>query len=145
MENAYLALKQKHQDEVNNFPMMFAFSNKQFKEGMEKLGLQETDTDKIYSIGGGGYIRKTDSKALSELFERHEKEMQAAIDDDMTGDGFVFQMFNYELGNHEYTYTRDVEPTLDALGLTLKEVNANKKLLHGLSNAMKAQWSAVEV
>jgi hypothetical protein len=92
MKNAYLALKRKHQEEVNNFPMMFAFSNKQFAEGMAKLGLTENDTDKIYSIGGGGYIRKTDSEALSEMFDRHNKEMKNAIDSDLTGEGFIFDM-----------------------------------------------------
>lgn len=144
MANAYLALKQKHQAEVNNFPMVFAFSNKQFEEAMQKLGLTADDTDKIYSIGGGGYIRKTDSKALSEQVDRHTKEMQAAIDADATGDGFIFEMFNYELGNHEYSYTREVEPTLDALGLSMEEVNADAKLKHGLQKARKAQFTEYE-
>lgn len=137
MANAYLILKKKHQDEVENFPMAFAFSNKQFDEAMEKLGLAATDTDKVYSIGGGGYIRKTDSESLSEMLGRHTKEMQDAIDSDTTGDGFIYEMFNYELGNHEYGYTWDVEPTLDALGLTLDEVNASAKLKHGLKKARK--------
>ena len=46
----YLELKQRQQKEVNDFPFGFAFSNQQFKEMMEKFGLKETDTDKIYSI-----------------------------------------------------------------------------------------------
>lgn len=138
MKNAYLALKRKHQEEINNFPMMFAFSNKQFAEGMAKLGLTENDTDKIYSVGGGGYIRKTDSEALNEMFERHNKEMKNAIDSDLTGEEFIFDMFVYELANHEYGYTWDIEPTLDALGLTFDEVKANKKLLYGLNKARAA-------
>ena len=46
----YLKLKEKHQKEVNDFPFGFAFSNQQFKEMIEKFGLKEKDTDKIYSI-----------------------------------------------------------------------------------------------
>lgn len=138
MSNQYLILKQKHQEEVNDFPMMFAFSNKQFEEGMiEKFGLTKDDTDKICSIGGGGFIRKTDSKALHEMLDRHAREMQESIDGDTTGDGFIFDMFDYELANHEYSYTWDIEPTLDALGLTIDEVKANDKLLHGLEKARK--------
>lgn len=136
---SYLILKRKHEVEVNAFPMVFAFSNKQFAEGMAKLGLQVTDTDEVFSIGGGGFIRRTDTREFNEMFERHEKEMKEAIDADLTGEGFILDMFDYELGNHEYCITWDVEPTLDALGFTIEEVEADAKLLHGLNKARKAQ------
>jgi hypothetical protein len=141
MSNEYLNLKRKHQEEVNNFPIIFAFSNQQFEEGMIKLGLTASDTDKVYSIGGGGFIRKTDSEAFSELFNRHEQEMKEAIDRDATGEGFIFDMFNYELANHEYSYTGDIEPTLDALGLTINEIKSDDRLLHGFNKARKYQQS----
>jgi hypothetical protein len=137
MENRYVQLKRKQEEERNNFPMAFAFSDQQFKEAMEKLGLKETDTDKVYSIGGGGIIRKTDSEALSGLIKKHDKEMKEAIANDDTGEGFIFEMFSYELANHEYGYTRELEPTLDALGFTFDEVNADTKLLHGLNKARR--------
>ena len=76
----YLELKQRQQKEVNDFPFGFAFSNQQFKEMMEKFGLKETDTDKIYSIGAGGYIRKSDSNAFDEMFKRHRKEIEDEIE-----------------------------------------------------------------
>lgn len=138
MTNAYLILKRKQQEEVNNFPMVFAFSDKQFEEGMEKLGLTATDTSEVYSIGGGGIIRKTDSKTFGDMLEMQKKEMDEAIEADTTGDGFIFDMFSYELANHEYSYTWDIEPTLDALGLTIDEVNASDKLLNGLKKAKKS-------
>lgn len=135
--NQYNALRARQQKEIDAFPFMFAFSNKQFEEGMIRLGLKPTDTDKIYSIGGGGYIRKTDSAAMHEMLDRHAAEMQAAIDADETGEGFVKDMFLYELDNHEYSYTWDLEPTLDALGLTVDQVVENTKLHHGLIEARK--------
>lgn len=46
-------------------------------------------------------------------------------------------MFCYELANHEYGYTYDLDPTLDALGLTIEEVRQNERLLHGLEEARK--------
>lgn len=58
----YVQMKERHQKEVNEFPMMWAFNNDQFAQGMKKLGLQETDTDKIYRIAPGGFIRKTDAR-----------------------------------------------------------------------------------
>lgn len=135
--NQYSILRTRQQKEIDAFPFMFAFSQKQFDEGMIRLGLQPTDTDKIYSIGAGGYIRKTDSAALHEMLDRHSAEMQAAIDVDETGEGFVKDMFLYELDNHEYSYTWDLEPTLDALGLSLDQVNGDPKLLHGLQSARR--------
>ena len=46
-------------------------------------------------------------------------------------------MFLCELSNHEYTYTEDVEETLDALGYTWEQIMADKRLLHGLKMAQK--------
>ena len=133
----YLELKQRQQKEVNDFPFGFAFSNQQFKEMMEKFGLKETDTDKIYSIGAGGYIRKSDSNAFDEMFKRHRKEIEDEIEKDKKGTGFIYSMFSYELANHEYCITYDIEPTLDALGLTLDEINKKENLLNGLRKALK--------
>ena len=133
----YLELKQRQQKEVNDFPFGFAFSNQQFKEMMEKFGLKETDTDKIYSIGAGGYIRKSDSNAFDEMFKRHRKEIEDEIEKDKKGTGFIYSMFRYELANHEYCITYDIERTLDALGLTLDEINQKENLLNGLRKALK--------
>ena len=134
--NTYTILKEKHQEEVNDFPMFFAFNNKQFDEGMKKFELEPSDTNKIYSvIGGGGYYKKTDAEKLHAMFKSHDEEMKQA----RTNEKFVFDMFDYELGNHEYTYTWETEPTLDALGLTMDEVNNNELLSNGLKVAKKAQ------
>ncbi|NYC95062.1 hypothetical protein DFN09_003049 [Clostridium acetobutylicum] len=65
MNNKYIEMKRKHQKEVNNFPMFFAFSKEQFKEGMKKLGLEPSETNKIYKFGNtGGFYKRTDSAKL---------------------------------------------------------------------------------
>lgn len=135
--NQYRKLKQRQQDEVNAFPMKFAFNDKQFKQSMEELGLTEHDTDKVYSIGAGGFIRKEDSKAYGELLRRLDEEMQAAIDSDKTGEGFIKDMFLYELNNHEYSYSYDLDPALDALGLSYSDIENSPSLSHGLKLARK--------
>ena len=131
----YTELKTKHQKEVDAFPFGFAFNQKQFEEMMSKWGLTPDDTDKIYSIGGGGYIRKSDSEAMHKMFERHEAERKAAMKDDE----YLFHMFNYELANHEYSYTGELDDTLDALGLTIDEVNADPRMANALKRAIAAQ------
>lgn len=135
----YRELKKKHQEEINAFPFMFAFNNEQFIQGMAKLGFEPGDTDKIYDIGGGGFVRKTDYKALEDLIDRHQREIKEAIAADETGDGFIYDMFYYELANHEYIITGDLEPTLNALDLSLEAINSSPALLHGLKKAMAAQ------
>ena len=131
----YTELKSKHQKEVDAFPFGFAFSQKQFDEMMSKWGLTPDDTDKIYKIGGGGYIRKSDSEAMENMFARHEAERKAAMQDEE----FAFEAFNYELGNHEYCITGKLDDTLDALGLTINEVSADPKLANALKRAIAAQ------
>lgn len=132
----YTDLKAKHQAEVDAFPFGFAFNQKQFEEMMSKWGLTPDDTDKIYSIGGGGYIRKSDSEAMDKMFKRHELERKMAR---KHGDEYLFEMFNYELANHEYCITHDLTDTLDALGLTIEDINANPTMADALKRAIAAQ------
>lgn len=137
MKNLYEELKNKHQQEMNAFPIGACFSQKQFEEMMQKWGLTVHDTDKICSIGGGCYVRKSDYKEFIAMEKRFEKERKDAIVADKTGDGYIYQMFLYELANHEYCITYDYEDTFDALGLTVDEINADKRLLHGLKKATR--------
>ncbi len=137
MENKYQVLKNRQQNEVNDFPLGAAFSNEQFAAMMAKWGLTPDDTDKILSIGAGCYIRKTDKDIYLAMRKRHKAEMQTAIAEDKTGDGFICDMFLYELANHEYCITYDLEDTLDALDLTADEINDDERLLHGMKKAIK--------
>lgn len=134
--NRYANMKRRHQEEFNAFPMKFAFSDKQFEEGMAELGLKPTDTDKVYSAPGGGFYRKEDSPKLVEMTKRHATELEVAIAADKTGEGFIYEMFLYELNNHEYGYTRDTEDTLDALGYTADEVLESPRLKRGIEKAV---------
>lgn len=135
-ENKYLILREKIQKEVNAFPMKFAFTNEQFANAMIELGLTEKDTDKIVGIGYGGFIRKTDIDAYNEMNRRHRTEEKQAIDNDLTGEGYIKDMFEYELANHEYGYTYELDDTLEAVGLTIEEINNDERLKHGLELAL---------
>ncbi len=138
--NSYTELRNKQQEEFNAFPLGAAFSNKQFDEMMRKWGLEPTDTDKIYRLPGGMFLRKSDSAAFDEMVERHAKEREAAIAGDKTGTGFIKDMFAAELANHEFGYTYELDETLDALGLTLDKVKADKRLRKGLNKALKKYY-----
>ena len=115
MTNKYDEIKQKHQNIVNEFPMKFAFSDEQFNKGMKELGLDPKDTNKVVSIGGGGFIRKTDAKRFGDMWDTLRKEHNDLIKADKTGEGYIKDMFVSELENHEYGYTYELDDTLDAL------------------------------
>ena len=138
MGNAYQEMKTRHQAEVDAFPLAAAFSDKQFAEGMAKLGLTAENADKVYGIPGTGcFYRREDAPRFHEMFDRHERERQEAIDADAKGDGFIYEMFLYELANHEYAYTGDFESTLNALGLEHEDFEKNPALRKGLTDAAK--------
>ena len=137
MKNKYDEIKEKHQKRVNEFPLMFAFNKEQFDNGMKKWGLEPSDTDKIYSIGGGGFIKKTDLDAYNKLWDDIRKEHNRLIESDKTGDGYIKDMFVSELNNHEYGYTYELEDTLIALELTIEDIAKNPALRHGLEIARK--------
>lgn len=136
----YMEMQQRHQEEINAFPMVFAFGQKQFDEAMKKLGLKPDETDKVCSIyGAGDILLKSDVPAYLDMSKRHRKEMEDAIAADDSGDGFIFDMFDYELGNHEYGYTLDATDALHALSITWARLREDKRLLHGFEKACKNQ------
>lgn len=135
---SYRELRDRQQKEFNELPLGFAFSDKQFDEMMGKWGLApEKDLDKIYRIPGGGFIQKKDHKHFHEVLDRHNAEMEAAKAADEDGTGFLYQMFLFELDNHEYGYTGEYEDTLESLGLTMKDVHKSVRLTRALEKAAK--------
>jgi hypothetical protein len=137
--NAYEEMKCRHQQEAHDFPMAFAFSESQFDKGMRKLGLNPTDTDKIYKLGdSGGFFLKSDADKLHAMLDRHKRERDEAVASDKTGKGYIYQMFCYELEAHEYDLTEDLEDTLDAIDLTMEVIKENKALKRGLDLAIKS-------
>lgn len=135
--NRYLEYKNKAQEEFNNFPMAFAFSDKQFEEGMRKLGLEPEETDKVYSIGCNGFIRRSDADKFHEMLDKNKAEFDRLVAEDETGEGFICDMFMYELRNHEYGYVygQAIEETIDCLGYTEEEVEKDPRLSKGLELA----------
>lgn len=72
------------------------------------------------------------------MLDRHSQEMDEAIKSD---DDFVYRMFVYELCNHEYCITYDLEPTLCACGLDEDDVLKDERLLRLLKKT-KADYLA---
>lgn len=135
----YRAMQKRHQQEVHAFPLGYAFGSQQFKEMMAKWGLnadKKGDLAQVSSLFGGAYILKKDVPAYSDMCRRHREEHEAAIAADLTGEGYIYQMFLCELEGHEYGYTRDTEDALTVLGYTAQDVLSDPRLKHGIEKAV---------
>lgn len=131
----YRELKDRQQKEIDSFPMMWAFSEKQLKEGMEKLGVK--DKGELKAIAPSGFVRKTDYKALWDLIHRHQQELKDEIEADKTGEGFIYDMFYTELANHEYSYTGDPTEALRACSIQPLQIEQDPRLNKGFCKAAK--------
>ena len=131
MSNLYVELKNKQETEFNSFPIKFAFSKEQEEKGLEELGL--ASADEAIGIGGGGFIRESDKQAFFDMLKRFDKEHKEML----SNSKYVVDMFRYELANHEYGYTYDKLPTLEACGLTEEDIENNLILKKGLAAALE--------
>jgi hypothetical protein len=134
-------MRERQQKEFSDLPgKFFAFSDKQFNEGMQKVGLAPDDLKAIVSIGMGGFIRKDCLQGLKDHLDKSNKELQDAYASDKNGTGFLYDAFCYEMANHEYSITNDMNDTLQALGLTAEQVKSNANMRNALKKAAKPYY-----
>ena len=138
--NQYREIEKKIQDIISTMPIRYAFGQEQFnKNVIEYFGFKSMDEahEKLYDNGYGGYYLRTDSNLIKEAWDKIHKMKEAAIKQDIDGTGYIYDMFYYELVNHEYCVNEDIEDTLDACGLTVEEVNNSKILQNALKLAIE--------
>lgn len=93
----YLDLQKRHQKELEDFPITYAFNDEQLEEALEKLGA--TKEECITVFGHGDIVKREDAKRFIEMLERHTKEIKQHLIDDVE---FAEAAFLYEMDNHEY-------------------------------------------
>lgn len=125
----YREFKEMKQKEFNALPTMFAFSKKQLEEQMEKLG---TNKSEIVNLGYGMFMREKDLYLL-DAFEGKYEAMEKEL---MKNDDYLLDAFLYELRNHEYIVTYEVEDALDVFGLTVEDVKNDKRMLIAINKAI---------
>ncbi len=123
INKSYSDFRCRVEKEVHAFPMKFAFSDKQFEEVLTYFNIKKEEaSEKLFSITGGGFIRKTDSQALTDMGNRHYEELKKA----MLDDSFLINAIEYELANHEYCITYDETDTVNVLDLDLEDLRVVK-------------------
>jgi hypothetical protein len=98
---AYLDLMKKQQEEFTDFPIAYAFSEKQLEEALEKLGAKKEEC--VTVAGHGDIMKKTDVPAFYAMLKRHKEELHEAMKDEE----FAEAAFLYEMDNHEYAINWD--------------------------------------
>ena len=99
----YLDLKDRHQKEVNEFPIAYAFNDEQLKEALVKLGAESTK-ECVTVFGHGDIVKKENAKPFIEMLKRHTEEVKQKIKEDPD---FAQAAFLYEMDNHEYAINYD--------------------------------------
>ena len=122
----YLELKKKHQKEFEEFPIAYAFNDKQLEEALEKLGATREECITIF--GHGDIVKRTDADALIALLEYQDEEMKQRLKDDPD---FAEAAFLEEMDNHEYAINWSAdEDVLDCFNITFDFIRK-----HGLQMA----------
>jgi hypothetical protein len=117
----YLDLKKKHQKEFEEFPIAYAFNDKQLQEALEKLGATKEEVVTVF--GHGDIVKRTDAKALVALLDNQDKEMKRALRTDLE---FAEAAFLYEMDNHEYAINWSAdEDILDCFNINWDFIRKN--------------------
>lgn len=119
LAQAYHDLKKKHEKEISDFPIAFAFNDKQLKEALEKLNADISEVCTYLEIGD--VIRKKDVPAFKNMLLRHRDEIYIFLTNNKQD---AYEAFRYEMENHEYAINWDGDA--DVLG----EFNLTEKKLH---------------
>ena len=115
----YLDLQRRHQKEFEDFPIAYAFNDKQLQEALEKLGATKEECVTVF--GHGDIVKRENAKPLIAMLERQSEEMLQKIKDDPE---FAEAAFLYEMDNHEYAINWDGDAdVLACFGLTFDKIN----------------------
>lgn len=93
----YKEIIDRHQKEINDFPIGFVYSDSQLPEALKKVGAKSLD-DCVTIQGCGDIFNKKDIPAFKAMSKRHKEELLTAMKDPE----FAKAAFRYEMDNHEY-------------------------------------------
>jgi hypothetical protein len=97
----YLDLQKRQMKEFEEFPIAYAFNEKQLEEALAKLGAEKSECVTVF--GHGDVLKKKDVPALNAMLKRHTTEIHEALKDKE----FAEAAFLYEMDNHEYAINWD--------------------------------------
>lgn len=133
MRQAYLDLQKKHQEELSNFPIAYAFSDEQLEEALIKLGVKDK-SEVVTVFGHGDIVKRENAKPFLAMLQRQTRELKEA----MRNEEFAEAAFRYEMDNHEYAINWSAdEDVLNCFNLNFEDL---KKI--GLMDAYRRARNA---
>lgn len=113
---AYVELKDRQREEFNNFPIAYAFNEKQLEAALKKIGAEKSECVSVF--GHGDIVKKEDTPKLLAMMKRHDKEVLDLLNDKEEAEA----AFLYEMNNHEYCINWDGDDVLGCFGLTFEKL-----------------------
>ena len=93
----YKEMIDRHQKEIDDFPIGFVYSDSQLQEALKKVGAKSLD-ECVTVHRCGGILNKKDIPTFNAILKRHKEELHEA----MKNPEFARAAFRYEMDNHEY-------------------------------------------
>ncbi len=104
------------------------------KVAAKRLGVRAKD---VIEYVPGLYVRRKDLERASKVDDkRFFDEIRRGIESDHDGSGYIFDMFVYELIDHDYQEGDDLNTLLVGVGVSPEELTYNKALANGLIAAI---------
>lgn len=133
---AYLDLRKRHEKELSDFPIAYAFNDEQLKEALVKLGVVST-RECVTVFGHGDIVKKENAPKLIEMFKRHNEELREAM---LADEEFAAAAFLYEMDNHEYSINLDGDDdVLNCFALSYEDLE-KLNLLNAYNRARRAHY-----
>lgn len=118
----YLEFIDKQRKEIEDFPIAYAFNDKQLEEALVKLGAKSID-ECVTVCGHGDILKKENAKPFLDMLKRHTKEVQDKL---KTDPEFAEAAFLYEMDNHEYAINYDGDDdVLRCFGMDYEDLRAS--------------------
>ena len=133
--NQYEKLLKRKAQEQNKYPFIFSTLDEMKKE-LAKRNININEVEYDVSKNNLYFIRKHADK-FDEITEKYEKKIKKRIEVDLTGEGFIKDMFKTQLRNYEYGYTLVVNYAIEMLGFTPEEIDNDVRLKNALKLAKK--------
>lgn len=133
----YNKYKENRQNAFNKLPIYWAFGEGQFQELLKKLNLKDTPEDlkKLITIGHGGIMKKCDLYLLKNYETTFSKDkLLFWLNNNFQ---FAYSAFQYEMDNHEFSLTYDIDVIFSALDITYDDIYINAMLRLAFLRAKK--------
>ena len=124
------------QDHISKYAF-WAFGEKQLNEKLTELGITKEELQQNYVSFFGGAMRADKVKEYRQLADNSINKMIEALKANYE---LAKDAFNYEMNNHECFYTSRFSDALNAIGITMQEVQADETLKRAYTDAKKAYW-----